>query len=333
METTFSNGFLASDQQPDDVARSTARDAGKQPSRFQLPKLFTDGETETHAPSTVTSTEPGINYTYYRVKTEVHKPQQESSPQPEVPPTAASQHVIVAEAVAMPSAEQTIMAEAVAVASASEPIIAEAVAVSATDGPHSATAQRGSDEMPAAPVKATEATSSTHKSRFRMPRLFADTQELSADELKEALKEEETTKHNATQAAKQRNAHPAPVQTADAQPDDGVTYTYYRGIKTAVNRPGTQPNLQHNSVATTPAPVPTTAPALPVADAAAAMVQTSMPTVQPVVQPAVAQPSPENALLHEMEQLRAGMMEMSRHLQEMQQMQQQNGRKDNEPTM
>jgi hypothetical protein len=111
METTFSNGFLASDQQPDDVARSTARDAGKQPSRFQLPKLFTDGETETHAPSTVTSTEPGINYTYYRVKTEVHKPQQESSPQPEVPPTAASQHVIVAEAVAMPSAEQTIMAE------------------------------------------------------------------------------------------------------------------------------------------------------------------------------------------------------------------------------
>jgi hypothetical protein len=58
------------------------------------------------------------------------------------------------------------------------------------------------------------------------------------------------------------------------------------------------------------------------------MVQTLVPATQP--SPETALPC-ETALLHDMEQLRARMLEMSRRLQEMQEMQQ--GNRNDEPDL
>jgi hypothetical protein len=318
METIFSNSFFSSEHQPDDKAKPTARDAEEKPSRLQLPKLFTDTEPVKPEPAKQSSPDDvsGVSYTYYRgVRTAVHKAESQPA-RPTTEPTPVT-GAIVSEQVSTPAAARdTIIAEAVAVASTNEPVVAEALAVSATEQTLEPSAE------------AVQAIASTrNKSRFRMPRLFADTEEIDASELQVALKQ--------TSAAKAQPSA-APIVSAPAEPtDDGVTYTYYRGIKTAVSRPGAQPNMPQNTAPTVAAmasPAITASAVASPAPVAASCVaaQAVAPSVEEATPAQIesAQPSPEAALLHEMELLRAGMMEMSRRLQAMQEMQQPSARKD-----
>jgi hypothetical protein len=139
-----------------------------------------------------------------------------------------------------------------------------------------------------------------------------------------------TVQQTAVQQAVVPQATPV-ASEGDTNPasDDGVVYTYYRGVKTAVNKPPVQSERTAAQKAAAQS-----APATGTLDMSAAVA--AMPVTQVNAEPvnaesaaqAVAQAAKDANLLHELEQLRAGMLEMSRRLQEMQQAQQDNQRND-----
>jgi hypothetical protein len=341
MEISFEDGFLAASRQEDNPDNSTARDAEKTPSRLQRPKPFIDDEMERQAPSAPTPSEDRASNVCYRgFRPQVRKTKVLSKS--EEPSCVAPKHSILDGAIAVFNKEGIPISGAAAVA-CHERDVAEGVAVSAADeratinretvAVANDSTQQGIKatvevEPREAAVEATQhVTSTRNKSRFRMPRLFADTEEIGADELKAALEQASTPAAKKTVAPAS-----APAQTAD----DGITYTYYRGVKTAVHRPGAQPNPTQISappVTATASQAATASPSVSPARAVPAPVIPRQSVTSPQGAPAMAtpmpvssqtvSPSPESALLHEMERLRAGMLDMSLRLQEMQEMQQQ----------
>jgi hypothetical protein len=150
-----------------------------------------------------------------------------------------------------------------------------------------------------------------------LPKLFADMEEVGEEEAAPTRMESTPLMPQAAepQAAVQQSAPIASQSNVTPASDDGVVYTYYRGVKTAVNKPPVQ---NENDVALEVAATnaPDVSAVVPAAPATQVPVQSAAQTPAPTMTDAT--------LLHELEQLRAGMLEMSRRLQEMQQAQQGN---------
>jgi hypothetical protein len=153
---------------------------------LQLSRLFidaapVDAALEEQSRPAATPSEVGVTYTYYRgVRTKVRKPQLEPQPQRSVqedePTVSTSNQAIVAEAVAISSSKESTAGGGKTVSSASE----------LTQCKIATTVEAKARYVP---VNSEEGASSTrNESRFRIPRLSADTQEISVDELQDALK-------------------------------------------------------------------------------------------------------------------------------------------------